>query len=76
MGLEAVAGTRNDVKVGARAVELLGTARIVHRHHKVGIALHDEHGSLILADEVKGRMSWISSKKRRPIFTPHSSVTS
>lgn len=54
MGLETVAGTRDNVEAGTRVVELLGTARIVHRHHKVGIALHDEHGSLILADEVKG----------------------
>ena len=54
MGLETVAGTRDNVEAGTRVVELLGTARIVHRHHKVGIALHDEHGSLIWADEVKG----------------------
>ena len=54
MGLEAVAGTRDNVEACARAVELLGTTRVVHRHYTVGIALHDEHGSLILADEVKG----------------------
>ena len=47
VGVEAVTGTRDDVQTGI-AIGLEGTFRVFHLHHRVLVALHDEHGILEL----------------------------